>query len=273
MAHDPVRVVIVGCGGVGGWLANFVAPCLEYGAPGSQLILVDGDAFEPKNKARQKFSKLGNKAQVLRGDLMAQFPNTIIIGMAAWLVSEGKETTDSDPEEAGVIKINPSQLLQEGDFVFPTVDNFAARALLFNAAKDYKNIDVLTAGNEDDLTGSSWHYCRRDGRDITAHPEIFHEEVTNPPDRNPGELSCAERAKLDGGTQVITANVVAASLLLAKVTNYILGTEAQRAASLELVETHFDWALGQALSNNWPADEPSEQSAAEADTSAQLVGS
>ena len=58
------RVIIVGIGGIGSWLSEGIAKMLEFKNPGSMMILVDGDEFEPKNQERQSFKNLGNKAEV-----------------------------------------------------------------------------------------------------------------------------------------------------------------------------------------------------------------
>lgn len=252
MDREPVRVVVVGCGGTGSWFVHGLVRQLDTHNPGSVVVLVDGDSYEEKNKERQAFSRLGNKAEVLRLDLAEQNPNTLIIAQAAWVVSDGMETEVSEDEEQGVIKLSPYQLLEEGDWVFPLVDNFAARALLFNAAKDYDDITVITAGNEDDLSGSMWHYVRKDGVDVTPHPGEIHDEFNNPPGKNPGELSCQERAKLDGGTQVLAANMACAAWLLSKVSTCMLGTDEQREESQQIVELFFDMATGRSLPYNWP---------------------
>ncbi len=265
MSLPPRRAIVVGAGGIGSWFTHMLAATLEFQAPNSEILVIDGDSYEPKNAERQTFSKLGNKALVLRNDIAPRYPNTLILAEAAWLVSEGNQTAarPDDQVESGVTKLAPSQILQEGDFVFPLVDNFAARALMFEAAQHYGEIDIITAGNDEGLFGSTWHYARRDGVDITPPPGLYHDEYVNPPGRNPGEMSCEERAKIDGGTQVLAANVMAVSWLMSKVANYMLGTEEQRQQSLQNVETVFDGARGQALSNNWPTDEVRKAQAAE----------
>lgn len=255
MSHDPVRVVVVGAGGVGSVFLHGLVRALEFGAPGSMVIIVDGDAYEEKNAERQIFSKLGNKAQVIRNDLAPLFPSTSIIALSAWVVSEGKQSKNADPDEPGISKMAPSQILQENDFVFPLVDNFAARLLMFDAAANYDNIDIITGGNEDDLTGSTWHHCRREGKNVTRHPLEIHTYLADHTGKNPGELSCEERAKLEGGTQILAANMGVASLLLAKVSAYMLGTSEQKAQQLSVVETQFDWSTGQSVSFDWPLDE------------------
>lgn len=251
-----MRAVVIGAGGTSSHFTPMLIRALEFQAPGSAVIIIDGDSYEPKNAERQIFSKMGNKAAVMRNDNMEAAPNTIVIAKSAWVVAEGQGGQD---EEGGVGRIAPSEFLQEGDHVFALVDNHAARKLLFDAAQNFDNIDVYTGGNGDDLTGSIYHYIRRDGADFSLHPAVMHEEFVNPPDRNPGSMSCEERAALEGGTQVSAANQGVSVHLLAKVAHYMLGTPEQRAASELITEVFFNLANASCESYDWlasPAEAP-----------------
>lgn len=221
------RFVIIGAGGVGGWLATGLAHFLEFRAPGSALVIVDGDHFEQRNQERQDFVGYGNKADVRAAELQPRFPNTFILPIPAWVVADDA-VAPLDPEddsEATAGHIRVSDLLQDGDVVFPVVDNFAARKLVFDAAHALAHVDVISAGNDDGLYASLYHYRRRGGVDITDHPVIMHaDDYENPPDRNPGELSCSERAKLEGGHQLLVANMQAAVLILRQVHLHIFET-------------------------------------------------
>jgi hypothetical protein len=70
-------------------------------------------------------------------------------------------------------KIKASDLIHENDVVFAVVDNFAARRILFDAARGLNNIDVFTGGNDDELFGSIYHYQKRDGVEITVIQKSF----------------------------------------------------------------------------------------------------
>lgn len=239
---DPKRVVIIGCGGIGTWLAHALSKSLHAQAPESILVLVDGDTFEEKNVDRQLFEVYGNKAHSLRASIQPMASSIYVVPMAAWIVSEGNEA-DHDDDDDMISKITAEKLLEEGDSVFCVVDNHAARKLVFDAARNFNNIDVYTGGNDDKLYGSVYHYCRRDGEDITAHPAVYHNEFVNPPDRNPGELSCQERAMLDGGTQVLAINMAVASVLAAKAAQMLFGSEEQKAKAIQNAEVYFDLDL------------------------------
>lgn len=221
----PMRMVVIGAGGIGSSLVNYLAMMLEYGAPWSALLIVDGDVFEPKNKSRQLFKMMGNKAESLAAELSEQMQKTVVVPIGKWIVEEiPEDELNGDPGETDE-KITAEKLLQEGDIIFPVVDNFKARKVVFDAASKLNNVDVISAGNDDALFCSLYHYRRRDGMDVTMHPRLIHPEYENPPDRNPGEMSCQERAAIDGGTQFVAANVAATALILGKVQSVIFGEE------------------------------------------------
>lgn len=219
----PRRVIIVGVGGVGGWLAQAMVKVLEYKDPGSALVLCDGDMYEQKNFERQVFTEMGNKADVMAAQLQEWHPQTFVTARAAWVVPEGEggAPTEEGEVEEQVTKITAKELLHEGDIVYATVDNFAARKLIFDEARNLDNVDIFTGGNDEELFYSIYHYCRRDGKDITDHPAEMHAEYVDPPDRNPGQMGCAERAQVEGGTQLIATNMGVAALLLGR-SHYLL---------------------------------------------------
>jgi len=234
---DPIRVILVGAGGIGTWLAEGVARLLEWKFPGSALIIVDGDNYEQKNMERQNFTKMGNKASVKALELTEKFEKTSFIPVPKWVVGDDFKGV-SDEESS---KIKASDLLNDGDVVLAVVDNFAARKILFDAAAQLKNVDVFTGGNDDALYGSIYHYQRRDGKDITEHPVTFHPEYENPPDKNPGELSCQERAEIDGGTQLLATNMAVAALILGRMNHVIVNNQKP-----EATEIYFDLGIGKA---------------------------
>jgi len=235
--ENPIRVILVGAGGIGTWLAEGVARLLEWKFPGSALIIVDGDNYEPKNLERQSFSKMGNKASVKALELTDKFEKTTFIPVPKWVVGEDfKGVSDEDSP-----KIKASDLLSENDIVLAVVDNFAARKILFDTASQFNNIDVFTGGNDDGLFGSIYHYQRRDGKDITEHPVHFHPEYESPPDKNPGELSCQERAEIDGGTQLLATNMAVAAFILGRIHHTIVNKQ-----NPEATEVYFDLGIGKA---------------------------
>lgn len=232
---EPMRMVVVGSGGVGIWLTSGLARMLEFRAPGSVLVIVDGDHFEPRNAERQHFTDLGNKAEVRVKELQPMFPNTFIVADPRWVVAE----SDAEAEDLDSPAVAASTLLNDNDVVFTAVDNFAARKVIFDAAKQLDNIHVFHGGNDDALFGSTYHYARKDGVELIDHPADYHPELIDPPDRNPGEMSCQERAELEGATQTLAANMMVAATLLSRVHVTIFEGEQD-----EHSEIFFDMAVG-----------------------------
>lgn len=233
MSNSNYRFLVIGAGGIGSWLSEGLVRMLEYRAPNSALVIVDGDIFESKNKERQNFETMGNKADVLAAKLAPQFNQTLVIPIPMWVVEETAEDEDPEYDEDGVEqagKIAAKDLISDGDVIYAVVDNFKARKTICDAARNLDNVDVFLGGNgsPDDGEGlfcSIYHYQRRDGKDVTEHPADIKDEYANPKDRNPGELSCAERAELDGGTQLIAANFGVTAFLLGQTQARILDNE------------------------------------------------
>lgn len=239
---DPKRFVLVGAGGVGSWLAEGLVRMLEYKMPGSALVIVDGDNYEPKNKERQNFQGSGNKAEVLAAKLAPEYIETFVVPMAKWVVEQDDGTDEPEILEdgtPGASKISAKRLLDPGDVVYAVVDNYKARKDLCDAARELDDVDVFLGGNDDSLFGSIYHYRRRNGEDVTEHPSVLHDEYVNPPDRNPGELSCEERAKIDGGTQLIAANFGVATYLLGQTQKTIIEDN-----PIDSGEIYFDLGVG-----------------------------
>lgn len=235
--NEQKRFVLVGAGGIGTWLAAGLARLLEFKYPNSALIIVDGDSYEQKNLERQSFKTMGNKAIATANELTQQFSNTMFIPVPKWVVDDNfSGVADEDSP-----KIKASELITEGDVVFAVVDNFAARKILFDAASKLDNVDVFTGGNDDALFGSIYHYQRRNGLDATDHPVNTHPEYDNPPDKNPGELSCQDRAKIEGGTQLLATNMAVAAFLLGRVQKTIVANQ-----SPDEAEIYFDLGVGKA---------------------------
>ena len=232
------RFVVIGAGGVGGWLLAGLCKMLEYKAPGSTLIIIDGDQFELKNLERQSFTNPGNKAEAKAAELQVGLLDTMVVPIPCWVVADDHHSI-ADVHDVSNGYIAVSNAVRENDVVFAVVDNFATRKLIFEAAQKLDNVDVFTGGNDDQLYGSVQHYARRDGVDILEHPAYRHPEYDNPQDRNPGDLSCQERAAVEGGTQLIATNMAVAALLLARAHKTIFMNEEDSEA-----EIYFDLGLG-----------------------------
>ncbi len=189
-----MRVLFVGLGGVGSRLAPLIAQYLAYQEGSYNLVLVDGDNFEPSNGNRQVFTELGNKAEVVASQIRQSHPNLTI-------ETKTKFITDD----------NVFVYLREGDFVFCCVDNHASRRTLSKHCATLQNVVLLSGGNDYD-DGNIQVFIRRHGENVTPPLTYLHSEIEDPKDKNPAELSCEERAAT-GSPQLVFANFTVTALL------------------------------------------------------------
>lgn len=189
-----MRVTIVGIGGIGSHLSDWVARYLTYRHPGATLTLVDGDTFEDRNRERQAFDRAGNKAQSKVATLAARFPEIAVDSVPEFL----------SPENADFVVL-------EGEIVLVCVDNHATRRLISEIAGRRGDLSVISGGNGD-TWGTVQIYLRRGGQDLTPPLTQDHPEIAQPRDRAPYELDCEERAAA-GEPQLLGANLMAAVVM------------------------------------------------------------
>ena len=113
----PIRVKIVGCGGIGCELIPTLSRYLAYAYDKYstvEITLIDGDSYEPGNSARQHFKSTINKAQETANSLTPQFPRILFKAFPHYLMDN-----------------NVAEVIQEGDVVMSCVDNHDTRLLIF----------------------------------------------------------------------------------------------------------------------------------------------
>ncbi len=217
---DGQAIKIVGLGGVGSIVARYGALFLAPLAKDRniRMVLIDGDSYEPSNTTRMFFSHFGNKAAVLRADLMPHFTETRLAISAV---------------EEFVKPENISQILHEGDIVIPAVDNHATRKLLSDhCASQLKDVVLISGGNDGIGPDSSGRvrrgtygncqiYIRRDGEDASPSLTRYHAEIQNPADRLPTDQNCIELAA--SVPQLLLANLLTASSILNSLWLYLCG--------------------------------------------------
>ncbi len=111
------HVCIVGCGGIGGYAAEFLTR-----AGVGQLTLIDGDRFDVSNLNRQRFAETGTlgcgKVEVIAQKLDAVNPEVICHPVAAMIT-----------EESGAFLLSGCQVVVDG------LDNVPDRLLLQRLCK------------------------------------------------------------------------------------------------------------------------------------------
>ena len=200
MAKSPFkRVVVVGLGGIWSYLRPIVCRTLTYSkdAP-KDLSLIDYDVFSRSNLERQEMfpadeAKL--KVTVHGQRTRHEFPTL--------KVAEVKQF---------VTKKNIKTLIKNGDMVLSCVDNQATRKLLAQHVRTLKNAALISGANDEDRGNGHLHLVLG-GKELTKGMDECHDNVAKPQDKNPGDLSCEERARLPGGGQTAVANMWSAAIM------------------------------------------------------------
>ena len=199
---------LIGLGGVGGIVARHLAVFLAALGCETRLVLIDGDAFEPANRSRMLFHRAGNKAAVVRDELLERFADTPLCLTAV---------------EEFVSKENLQRLVRNGDTVLLAVDNHATRKLVNDHCARLPNVCLVSGGNDGvgadssgrvrrGTFGNAQIFVRRNGRDLTPPLTHHHAEIAHPTDAHPADKSCTDL--ITSVPQILFVNLMAASAIL-----------------------------------------------------------
>jgi hypothetical protein len=199
---------LIGLGGVGGIVARYLVTYFASLDCPQRLVLIDGDIFEARNASRMLFSHCGNKASVVRSDLLDLLPDSSL--------------TLTSVEEY-VSRENLPRLVHPGDVVLLAVDNHATRKLVGDFCAGLDDICLISGGNDgigtdgagQELRGTYGNvqvHLRRGGRDESPRLDAFHPEIAEPRDALPGDASCTEA--LESVPQILFTNLATASAML-----------------------------------------------------------
>jgi adenylyltransferase/sulfurtransferase len=246
VAHleDVSSVKIVGLGGTGGIVARYGVAYLAAAAHPARVVLIDGDEFEARNAERMLFSRCGNKAAVVRHDLLDFVEDSYVTLTAV---------------EEYVTPENLDRLIRDGDVVLLAVDNHATRKLVGDHCRERLNDVCLISGGNDGVGedtsgrrqrgsyGNVQIHQRCGGRDLSPPLSAYHPEIASPRDALPSDVSCTEA--LTSVPQILFTNLAAASAMLNSF--YLLACRA-----LDYPELCFDVAEGRMrpLPLPWPRD-------------------
>ena len=185
----PKRVLLVGCGGIGGWLGQLLARTLQ---PEDTLELFDRDRIEERNIDRQLFGKedIGRcKCTAMRRRISHPRAPAIV------------------PREQWFSLSTLTEMVDKPTLIMVAADNNAARTSALDAA-DRLRIPCIVAANEYDDAEAyiylpQWAGSQADPR--TYYPELQQDDGNNP--ANPGCTGVAQIA----APQLAIANMNAAS--------------------------------------------------------------
>lgn len=215
----PVKIVMLGAGGTGGYVAPYVFRLLHILNRPARFVICDGDIVEPKNLDRQNFAPadLGeNKARVLAERYAA------VLGMETEYVPHFIEKLSDlmellDPKDWQVSP-HSYRKIKEMVILLGCVDNNKTRKLCHQAFLQSENLIYIDSGNGT-FNGQVVCGVRRNGRTARRSIGGIHPELLKGTDKFPSELSCTEAAQED--PQSIVANVTAATAVLIMVYNIL----------------------------------------------------
>jgi hypothetical protein len=223
---DDSRIKVIGLGGVGCIVVQYLTVFLKGLDRSLRLVLIDGDRFEPANSRRMVFTRAGNKAEVKAAET------------AAWLGTSAVAVV-AVPEY--VTAENVGQLIRAGDYVFLCVDNHPTRKLVSDHCASLEAVALFSGGNEGaepprerGTYGNVQVYLRQDGRDLTAPLTRFHPEIARPVGKLPTEMSCAELAV--SSPQILFTNLAVASAMLSAFYAYACGRLGYQEVKLDILE-------------------------------------
>lgn len=220
------RVKVIGLGGIGCIVLEYLAVFLKSLERSVRLVLIDGDRFEPKNSRRMLFQTVGNKAEVKAAEILTWLGDSDVA-----VASVGEYVTPA----------NITNLIRSGDHVFLCVDNHATRKLVSDHCSSLDSVVLFSGGNDGvepprqrGTYGNVQVYVRRDGRDLTAALTRYHPEIANPRGKLPTELSCVELTQ--SVPQILFTNLAVASALLNAFFAYSCGRLGYQEVKLDVLE-------------------------------------
>lgn len=218
MFIKPNNVIMVGCGGIGYYLAPLLAR--HIGTTRTKLILVDGDSIEEKNTARVfGMDTVGeNKAYALKNILKAQLPKLDVEAHGIYF--------DSSPEcYAGLV----DNLVSGPVVLAGCVDNAKTRLMMQTFAEKMRGDRVIryVDGGNNLTSGQSFLFAGDPYSHSETIDQVFPDLTTTQDiqDRHPNDIPCT--AVYESEPQQATTNSFVANLMMAHlVMSETLPTEA-----------------------------------------------
>lgn len=193
------KIKVVGAGGIGGHLLEPLCRYLSYTDDYVEVTVFDGDKFEERNRERQRFTECENKAQHSVDLLKQEFPKIHFKAKNEYLTDDNIITS-----------------IRNDDVVFLCVDNHATRKLVSDRCEELDDVTLISGGN-DYTDGNVITYIRKNGKNVTKPPTALHPKIAEPEDKNPGDLSDAERQgcqqEAQTNPQLLFANLAIASTM------------------------------------------------------------
>jgi hypothetical protein len=219
------QIKCIGLGGIGATVAQAVAQFLGSQRASATLWLIDGDAYEDRNRDRMLFEACENKAVVKARELMRACGRGInVLPVAEFVTSR-----------------NVGRLIEEGDVVLCCVDNHASRRLIGNRCRRLRDVVLISGGNDGveagrlGTFGNVQVYLRRAGRDVTNPITRFHPEIRHAQEQGPDERGCG--AQVQAAPQLLFTNLAVGAAMLGAFYAWLSG-------GLEYEELYLDVVSG-----------------------------
>lgn len=198
------NIIIIGAGGTGSALISPLTKFLNSVGYTGDITICDGDHYEYSNLDRQMFdpTKVGiNKAQYQAENILYLYPDM-----------EDKISIIDEYLDQETI----NEIITEDTIIINCVDNKAARKYVEDRVSQLNNAVHICCGNEL-RDGQVNIHVRRNGQSIT--PSIYEDTPefdSSNDDRS--AMTCQQIQELPSGGQLICANMMAATIALAYVT-------------------------------------------------------
>lgn len=220
------RIKLIGLGGVGCIVLEFLAMFLKSLMRPLRLVLIDGDHFEPKNLQRMSFQSGGNKAEVKAAETLEMLGSCDLAVVAV-------------PEH--VTKTNIERLVRPGDVVLLCVDNHATRRLVSEHCQKLPDVVLISGGNdgvdpphEQGTYGNVQIAVRKNALDLTAPITRYHPEIANAVGEIPGGEGCGQIVA--SVLQILFTNLAVASAMLNALLAYTSGRLTYQEVQFDVLE-------------------------------------
>lgn len=156
LLRSPNKIVIVGCGGTGGWFMPKLVKIINesvakflFSLP-LEIILVDADVVETKNLARQNFISADiarNKAEVMCDRYSQHLVPNVTMHYVDKYIS-ASDVIDALPEVARSNFCTIDQIIgDDPTWVFSFIDNALTRKIIHRYAAKFPNVYVFDVAN------------------------------------------------------------------------------------------------------------------------------
>lgn len=211
--NRPVKIVIVGAGGTGGYVIPHLYRIAFTSEHPCRIIIADGDIVERKNLIRQNFAECDigeNKAEVMAERYSEVF------GIETEYIPDFIESEERLCELLDVKRRRNTP--KPIGILIGAVDNNRSRVMCHNVFQKLDDIIYIDAGNGE-YTGQVVCGVKQSGTVMSKPAAQVYPDILTDVEKFPSELSCAERSV--SAPQSIAANLFA-STAIASMLYYLL---------------------------------------------------